>query len=54
MSLAASAAGCSTAHYTVNDPLIETRLNTGHTARNPAASDNRMADMPTCMLPEES
>ena len=38
--IAASAAGCSTAHYTVNEPLTETRLDTGYAIRNLAAPDN--------------
>jgi hypothetical protein len=38
--LAASAAGCSTAHQTVNQPLADTRLDTGYAIRNLAAPDN--------------
>jgi NTE family protein len=37
---AASAAGCSTAHYNVNQPLTETRLDTGYSIRNLAAPGN--------------
>lgn len=36
----AAAAGCSTAHYTVNQPLTETRLDTGYAIRNLAAPGN--------------
>jgi NTE family protein len=38
--LAAAAAGCSTAHYTVNEPLAETWLDTGYAIRNLAAPNN--------------
>jgi NTE family protein len=40
MCLAAAAAGCSTAHYTINAPLTETRLDTGYAIHNLAAPDN--------------
>ena len=40
MCLAAAAAGCSTVHYTVNESLTETRLDTGYAIRNLAAPDN--------------
>jgi NTE family protein len=40
MCLAAAAAGCSTVHYTVNQPLTETRLDTGYAIRNLAAPGN--------------
>jgi NTE family protein len=36
----AAAAGCSTAHYVVNEPLTETGLDTGYAIRNLAAPGN--------------
>ena len=36
----AAAAGCSTAHYVVNEPLTETRLDTGYAIRNLEAPGN--------------